>query len=657
MKRIIQCIGLLGLLASSGSVIVDHSHSYLGSSGTALEAILSSLATQPDGGALELMLEECALGDDGVAAVAGSQKVTGAQGVTVLSFRHNGMGAKGAKEVLQALRQAEGSRVGSLVLDFNPIGDSGVQPMPALLKEAGTSLRTLSLAWCGIGVKGCRSIASALIKGELVAREGAGGTLATLRLNGNRVGDAGARSLATALRKNCSLQELDLTHCSLGDEAAMHLADALQTNTNLRVLRLGYNKITAEGAAALASLIEGKGKGRCHLTHLELSNNRLGDDGARAIAFGLKGQRVKASGSEGDASESRGQLLDSLGLANNGIGCAGAAAIASVLGTKKCHLKHLNLSGNKITLSSVGADAGKITKTAAGALSSLGKIYNSLVDEGLQVDTQELKAKGFGGIVSSVVGASSGSSGSAVPMQCGLQCLGRALRRNSALLTLGLAGTGITTGDAGPLVLALRANTSLQSIDCGINRGLSPAAASAIRRAVGAPGADEGELEDAKDSEGDGEVHDEEEMWGEVATFDGKEEREAELDTVEFEMVRIQRRAGRQVGKVKSRVTNVEGRLRATIETEVEAPSWEESEEGPTIMVESSEDKGEGEGSDGWGQQGGGGRGGAWSSSEEEDYDSVYDEDAMLEENSADQDEGWGEGDKGASSGDDDDIW
>lgn len=48
----------------------------------------------------------------------------------------------------------------SLELDFNPLGDAGVQPLPAYLKEraarGGGGLEELSLRCCDIGPAGCR---------------------------------------------------------------------------------------------------------------------------------------------------------------------------------------------------------------------------------------------------------------------------------------------------------------------------------------------------------------------------------------------------------------------------------------------------------------------------------------------------------------------
>ena len=73
------------------------------------------------------------------------------------------MTAVGARALLDALRASgPGDRLSSLELDFNPLGDAGVQPLPAYLKEraarGGGGLEELSLRFCDIGPAGCRYV-------------------------------------------------------------------------------------------------------------------------------------------------------------------------------------------------------------------------------------------------------------------------------------------------------------------------------------------------------------------------------------------------------------------------------------------------------------------------------------------------------------------
>ncbi|CAN0148778.1 unnamed protein product, partial [Ectocarpus fasciculatus] len=234
-----------------------------------------------------LSLRECSLGDLGVAEVAGSPWVRGKAGVRALSLRQNQVTAAGVRALLDSLRSTtdSGDRLACLELDFNPIGDAGAQPLPAYLKEraarGGGGLEELSLRFCDIGPAGylssalLKSAAAAKIAGkdgaididhpaseapttagsgagreeEEAEREKKGGAefglpppvasgIRRLLLTGNdRLGDAGAKALASALKKDGSLQVLDLTRCKIGDEGARCLANALRSNSCLRELR------------------------------------------------------------------------------------------------------------------------------------------------------------------------------------------------------------------------------------------------------------------------------------------------------------------------------------------------------------------------------------------------------------------------------------
>ncbi|CAN0203052.1 unnamed protein product, partial [Scytosiphon promiscuus] len=156
-----------------------------------------------------------------------------------------------------------------------------------------------------------------------------------LLLAGNhRLGDAGARALASALKKDRTLEVLDLTRCKISDEGVRCLAEALRSNSSLRELRLGYNDISADGASALASLLHAASGA---LETVELQGNHIGDAGAIALANGLTGRGVwegKRGGGRRDvrrATREGSGGLRSLNLAGNGIGCAGGVALAEAL--------------------------------------------------------------------------------------------------------------------------------------------------------------------------------------------------------------------------------------------------------------------------------------------------------------------------------------
>ena len=185
---------------------------------------------------------------------------------------------------------------------------------------------------------------------------------------------------ATAAVPSSTLALLDLGGNGIGDAGAQSLALALASNTSLRHLFLAANRITAAGARALTLALQRNP--HSPLCELFLFGNHLGDAGAQVLGDFLRVQCAAVS-SDGDDQPSIvnqicvGTLLSSpsspsasvggaairssltsLNVASNGIGCIGAAALASGLAQNAC-LKTLVLGsqyfGNKI--GDIGADA------------------------------------------------------------------------------------------------------------------------------------------------------------------------------------------------------------------------------------------------------------------------------------------------------------
>ena len=109
----------------------------------------------------------------------------------------------------------------------------------------------------------------------------------TLHLCGNgAIGNAGTAALAAAIR-SCKkgaivLNELDLSSCNVGDAGAEALALALE---GVRVLDLSNNKISDDGAASIGrALVESDCVSGC----IDLSNNHdIGDGGATDLAAAI----------------------------------------------------------------------------------------------------------------------------------------------------------------------------------------------------------------------------------------------------------------------------------------------------------------------------------------------------------------------------------
>ena len=138
--------------------------------------------------------------------------------------------------------------------------------------------------------------------------------LKTVSLGRNNIGNEGTAALSEALKSNNTLETLELYENQIGVAGAQSLADILQVNRALTTLNLASNDIgvpdgwsmerdmfgpkykhtdgrtqgerpqgTSSGVMALAESL----KVNRALASLDLRNNRIGAEGAKAIADSL----------------------------------------------------------------------------------------------------------------------------------------------------------------------------------------------------------------------------------------------------------------------------------------------------------------------------------------------------------------------------------
>jgi hypothetical protein len=106
----------------------------------------------------------------------------------------------------------------------------------------------------------------------------------TLLLSSNIINDAQTRSLCSAASQPlASLTVLDLSGNRIADDGASSLAHGLQGNSSLLDLNLSNNRITSTGAVALAQALAGNAM----LQTLKFSGNRLDACGCDAILSAL----------------------------------------------------------------------------------------------------------------------------------------------------------------------------------------------------------------------------------------------------------------------------------------------------------------------------------------------------------------------------------
>ncbi|MEU5806145.1 gala protein [Streptomyces sp. NPDC047718] len=212
-----------------------------------------------------------------------------------------GLGPAGAARVAAVAARSPHAR--HLLLGTNSIGDEGARTLAGALGD-GHGLHTLYLGCNRIGPDGVAALADALADDTSVR---------ALWLKRNPVLAGGAATLAALLRRNRTLRTLDLVNTGIGSDGVRLLLDALRTReTPLERLFLGGNGLTADDAPLLAALIREAG-----VRELYLPANHLGDEGTAVLAAA--------------AAADTGRPVR-LGLGGNGIGPAGARALADALG-------------------------------------------------------------------------------------------------------------------------------------------------------------------------------------------------------------------------------------------------------------------------------------------------------------------------------------
>ena len=185
-------------------------------------------------------------------------------------------------------------------------------------------------------------------------------TLQELNLSYNKITSEGAKMIAEAINVNKILKKLDISHNSISDDGAAAISDGLKCNISLQELNMSYNKITSEGAKMIGEAI----KVNKTLKKLHINGNSISDDGAAAISDGLKCNislqeldmsynKITSEGAKmiGETIKVN-KTLQKLYIYINSISDDGTAAISDGL---KCNisLQELDMSYNEIT--SVGA--------------------------------------------------------------------------------------------------------------------------------------------------------------------------------------------------------------------------------------------------------------------------------------------------------------
>lgn len=216
----------------------------------------------------------------------------------------------------------------------------------------------------------------------------------SLDLESQLVSEGHVVILAEILRDNTWLQELNLSLNNIGSRGANALAKVLETNTGLLSLNLAFTFIGDEEVIALAKALK-----NTNLQKLDLSNNRISDNGLKALLEALKSSRtlkelslnsiaMSIEGMRTLAQEVANSTLLKLYIGGNHIGDDGAQLFAEALKSNR-YLTEMQLWRNDIMSSGAKAIAKALKSNSV--LQSLDLRMNEIEQEGAMAFSDVLK--------------------------------------------------------------------------------------------------------------------------------------------------------------------------------------------------------------------------------------------------------------------------
>ena len=220
------------------------------------------------------------------------------------------VGPQGIEPLLDAMDKNK--YMTRLLLGNNIVGDDGAKAIADYIKSGRSVLDIWYIAGNRFTAKGLKWITEALSQDTQVRH---------LWLKRNPLGPDSGPLLRDLLTHNQTLEVLDVLNCGLLNDGVIEVAKGLSSNRSLRHIYLCANGVKASGAKAVADAIT-----TSELTTLYISCNRLGDEGVRYLAEGLK----------------HNTSIERLGLASNRISSKGARALVDAL-HEHPNLLHLDL--------------------------------------------------------------------------------------------------------------------------------------------------------------------------------------------------------------------------------------------------------------------------------------------------------------------------
>ncbi|XP_048397564.1 NACHT, LRR and PYD domains-containing protein 3-like [Stegostoma tigrinum] len=241
------------------------------------------------------------------------------------------------------------------------IRDCGVKILTDVMRSQDCKLQNVKLDGNNLTHKSCEHLATALAdnhkiilldlsdnniqdKGFILlckALEAQKCSLQMLSVGGNKLTSACCKDLAKMLGVNNTLVELDLSHNRIGENGLQELSEALK-NESCKLQKLGLNSIFAFEFGIMGTYEDASGAGIiCDI--LKSKNCTLQSLGLAKNSFTENGCAELIKSLKGN------QILTELDLGSNNVQNEGMAALCDILTEKGCKIQSLKVANAKLT--------------------------------------------------------------------------------------------------------------------------------------------------------------------------------------------------------------------------------------------------------------------------------------------------------------------
>ncbi|KAA0711822.1 NACHT, LRR and PYD domains-containing protein 3 [Triplophysa tibetana] len=361
----------------------------------------------------KLSVSECSIGEEGYKCLYSAVRSNPESHLIELDLRGNDPGETGVKLIYQLIQDhkcklntvrflSSSSAVEAFeylteTLGINPLlqrevnlshklDESRVNQICDLLKDKHCRINTLILSNSSITAGGCADLMSAFTSNP--------SHLTHLDLSKNKLEDSGMMKISDLLRNSqCKLHKLDLSDCSIGEEGYKCLCSAVRSNPESHLIELDLrgNDPGETGVKLIYQLIQDH-KYKLNTVRFLSSSSSVEAFEYLTETLGINPLLQREVNLSHKLDESRvNQICDllkdkhcrinTLILINSSITAGGFADLMSAIKSKPSHLKHLDLTGNKLE-DSVMMKISELLENAKSKLQKLNLSECSIGEEG-----------------------------------------------------------------------------------------------------------------------------------------------------------------------------------------------------------------------------------------------------------------------------------